>query len=273
MIWRWWDPGIDEGNQIEMGFRLESQQGMDRGFSEKGILSDLGDSYGERIKGCSWIIGLIFSMENRKLVSRICTRRSHGYKGIIFVYHFFTKIERFHLRSGNKRIRFPQKSLILEGSRLRIGNIGEIDSQYICHYIFRFNLRKDFRRFPLVTVVWGSYKFDNIGIHFFICFASIILFLLFGKKGFTFAWVIMSQSQLVGSKGDARGGEGSRKRLKVSVPHFDNSALIRSCSKVLLGRCMIPVEKEMKALLKVSIPHFVREMRLIFQYYNEKGNR
>lgn len=43
--------------------------------------------------------------------------------------------------------------------------------------------------------------------------------------------------------------EGTRKRLKITVAHFDNTDLIKSCSKILVGRCMNPPEQEMKALL------------------------
>ncbi|KAL0641745.1 hypothetical protein Bca4012_102633 [Brassica carinata] len=49
-----------------------------------------------------------------------------------------------------------------------------------------------------------------------------------------------------------RGGEErrrTRKRLKISVPHFDNSAIIKTFSKTLTGRCMNPEEQEMKALI------------------------
>lgn len=44
-------------------------------------------------------------------------------------------------------------------------------------------------------------------------------------------------------------GEGARKRIKISVPHFDNSALIKTYSKTLIRRCMNPPKQEMKALL------------------------
>lgn len=57
------------------------------------------------------------------------------------------------------------------------------------------------------------------------------------------------KGHLVGSMGESRNGEGTRKRLKISVPHFDNSALIKSCSKMLIGRCMNPGKQDMKALL------------------------
>lgn len=39
-----------------------------------------------------------------------------------------------------------------------------------------------------------------------------------------------------------------RKRLKISVARFENSALIKTYSKTLIGRCMNPEEQEMKAL-------------------------
>ncbi|WZZ06014.1 hypothetical protein YC2023_091935 [Brassica napus] len=59
----------------------------------------------------------------------------------------------------------------------------------------------------------------------------------------------MSQSQLLGNGGEVKNGEGVRKRLKISVAHFDNSALIKNFSKTLLGRCMNPEKQEMPALI------------------------
>ncbi|KAL0824384.1 hypothetical protein Bca101_048061 [Brassica carinata] len=63
----------------------------------------------------------------------------------------------------------------------------------------------------------------------------------------------MTQGQLLGTSGDVRDGEGTRKRMKISVPHFNNSALIKTYSKTLIGRCMNPPEQEMKALIQ-NIP-------------------
>ena len=45
------------------------------------------------------------------------------------------------------------------------------------------------------------------------------------------ALAIMTQAQLVGKSGDGKSGEGNGKRLKISIPHFDNSDLIKSYSK------------------------------------------
>ncbi|XP_018511085.1 uncharacterized protein LOC108870222 [Brassica rapa] len=56
------------------------------------------------------------------------------------------------------------------------------------------------------------------------------------------------QSNLLSHGEEQRNGDGKRKRLKISVAHFDNSALIKTYSKTLIGRCMNPVEQEMKAL-------------------------
>ncbi|CAN6871054.1 unnamed protein product [Brassica oleracea] len=75
------------------------------------------------------------------------------------------------------------------------------------------------------------------------------------------------QSQLVGKVGDLKNGEGTRKRLKISVPHFDNSDLIKSYSKTLIGRCMNPEEQDVKALL-VMLPK-IWKVRM-FQFHFEK---
>ncbi|KAJ4889804.1 hypothetical protein Rs2_29552 [Raphanus sativus] len=59
----------------------------------------------------------------------------------------------------------------------------------------------------------------------------------------------MTQGQLLGCSEVTKTGEGMRKCLKISVPHFDNSALIKTFSKTLIGRCMNPEAQDMKALL------------------------
>ncbi|WZZ81095.1 hypothetical protein YC2023_101667 [Brassica napus] len=69
------------------------------------------------------------------------------------------------------------------------------------------------------------------------------------EKVFPFLFT-MTQSQLLGNGGDMKEGETARKRMKISVPHFDNSALIKTYSKSLIGRCMNPPEQEMKALIQ-----------------------
>ncbi|KAG2280856.1 hypothetical protein Bca52824_052076 [Brassica carinata] len=53
--------------------------------------------------------------------------------------------------------------------------------------------------------------------------------------------------------GGLKNGEGMRKKLKISVAHFDNSALIKTYSKTLIGRCMNPEEQEMKALKELLV--------------------
>lgn len=69
------------------------------------------------------------------------------------------------------------------------------------------------------------------------------------RKGVWVFVIIMTQGQLIVNSGDGKCGEGMRKRLKISVPHFDNSALVKTFSKTLIGRCMNPVAQDMKALL------------------------
>ncbi|KAL0696622.1 hypothetical protein Bca4012_063802 [Brassica carinata] len=57
------------------------------------------------------------------------------------------------------------------------------------------------------------------------------------------------KGQLVGKTGELKNGEANRKRLKISVPHFDNTDLIKSYSRTLIGRCMNPDEQVVKSLL------------------------
>ncbi|CAH2060212.1 unnamed protein product [Thlaspi arvense] len=50
------------------------------------------------------------------------------------------------------------------------------------------------------------------------------------------------------------GGSSKRKetlapRLKIIVPYFDNTELIKGYNRTLIGRCMNPTVQEMKALL------------------------
>ncbi|KAL0689830.1 hypothetical protein Bca4012_089508 [Brassica carinata] len=73
-------------------------------------------------------------------------------------------------------------------------------------------------------------KFNNL-----ICFLLVL--------------VRMTQSQLLGNGDEMKNGEGNRKRLKIS----DNSDLIKSYSKTLIGRCMNPMEQDVKALLVTGV--------------------
>ncbi|KAF8080960.1 hypothetical protein N665_0912s0003 [Sinapis alba] len=81
---------------------------------------------------------------------------------------------------------------------------------------------------------------------FLVCLVILILLL------FAF-WIKMSQGQLVGDSGALRNGESARKKMKISVPHFNNSDLIKGYSKTLIGRCMNPEEQNIKSLV-VTMP-------------------
>ncbi|ESQ46518.1 hypothetical protein EUTSA_v10000620mg [Eutrema salsugineum] len=59
----------------------------------------------------------------------------------------------------------------------------------------------------------------------------------------------MAQSNLVKQTGLGMNADKSLKRLKITVPHFDNTNLIESYSRTLIGRCMNPHMQDMKALL------------------------
>ncbi|KAG5407917.1 hypothetical protein IGI04_014036, partial [Brassica rapa subsp. trilocularis] len=81
-----------------------------------------------------------------------------------------------------------------------------------------------------------SFSSTNLQISFFLLRISFLV---------VFSLVSMSQGQLVGKGGASKEGEGVRKRLKISVPHFDNSDLIKSYAMTLIGRCMNPVAQKL----------------------------
>ncbi|RID62896.1 hypothetical protein BRARA_E01937 [Brassica rapa] len=88
----------------------------------------------------------------------------------------------------------------------------------------------------------------------------------------------MTQGQLVGKEGEMKNGEVARKRLKISVPNFDNSDLIKSYALTLVARCMNPEEQELKSLLVMFPKIWKMEERVTaadlgmgkFQFHFEK---
>ena len=98
-------------------------------------------------------------------------------------------------------------------------------------------------------------KYKKRGWCFTCCITYSSYLIVLSSKNHRLAVVclIMTQSQLLGAGGDIKEGEGARKRLKISVPHFDNYALVKTYSKTIIGRCMNPPAQEMKALLQ-NIP-------------------
>ena len=95
---------------------------------------------------------------------------------------------------------------------------------------------------------------------------------------FILFWATMNQGQLVGKGGVSTNGEGVRKRLKVSVPHFDNSDLIKSYAMTLIGRCMNPEKQKIGTLLMMIPKIWKVEERVtgadlgkgMFQFHFEK---
>ncbi|XP_048590805.1 uncharacterized protein LOC106361508 [Brassica napus] len=90
--------------------------------------------------------------------------------------------------------------------------------------------------FPIVSMV-NSYQLRSRKVGFW----KIRIFSFFLK------------SQLIGGSGEMKNDDGARKRLKISVPHFNNSDLIKGYSKTLIGRCMNPEEQNVKFLV-VTLP-------------------
>ena len=82
-----------------------------------------------------------------------------------------------------------------------------------------------------------------------ITISKLFSFLLRNFSVVIISLVSMNQGQLVGNGGASKEGDGVRKRLKISVPHFDNSDLIKSYAMTLIGRCMNPEKQKVNALL------------------------
>ncbi|KAF8083290.1 hypothetical protein N665_0784s0004 [Sinapis alba] len=59
----------------------------------------------------------------------------------------------------------------------------------------------------------------------------------------------MTQAQLLTKGGSKLDGDVAPKPLRITVPHFDNSALIQGYAKTLIGKCMNPSEQDVKALI------------------------
>lgn len=96
---------------------------------------------------------------------------------------------------------------------------------------------------------WGLY-IGGIGMGTFdICYSNFSSLKLSDFNDLKVFWNTMTQGQLLGNMGDERNGGGMRKKLKITVAHFNNTALLQSCAKTLLGRCMNPVKQNMAALL------------------------
>lgn len=98
------------------------------------------------------------------------------------------------------------------------------------------------------TVYWIGYKKERTYGLFFITFITFSHHQCIKAFSLFFA-SLMAQSQLIGKNGDLKNGEGTRKRLRISVPHFDNSHIIKNYARTLVGRCMNPKEQNMAALV------------------------
>ncbi|KAL0844196.1 hypothetical protein Bca101_017442 [Brassica carinata] len=85
-----------------------------------------------------------------------------------------------------------------------------------------------------------------------ITISNTFLFLILLVNGFwLFCLFIMTQSQLIGKPESKKTAANVIKKLKISVPHFDNSELIKGYSRTLIGRCMNPSKQDVKLLISM----------------------
>ncbi|CAA7032482.1 unnamed protein product [Microthlaspi erraticum] len=104
-----------------------------------------------------------------------------------------------------------------------------------------------------------KYKLERCSIiRSYSCFClSSILNILYGNS----LWVLllqglaMSQGHILGAGDSVKGNKKQGTRLKITVPRFDNTALIRGYSRTLIGRCMNPGAQDVQALLH-HMPRF-----------------
>ncbi|CAN6892284.1 unnamed protein product [Brassica oleracea] len=78
---------------------------------------------------------------------------------------------------------------------------------------------------------------------------SNLFSLIFQLVEFFAIFINMTQRQLLATVGNKNGGEAARKHLRITVPHFDNSALIQNYDKTLISKCMNPEEQDVKPLI------------------------
>ncbi|KAG2255636.1 hypothetical protein Bca52824_074930 [Brassica carinata] len=119
-------------------------------------------------------------------------------------------------------------------------------------------------------------KYKKRGWCFTCCITYSSYLIVLSSKNHRLAVVclIMTQSQLLGAGGDIKEGEGARKRLKISVPHFDNYALDRVVGTDLgHGKFQFDfqTEEEIEAVLKLQPYHFDYWMVALARWQSKKS--
>lgn len=96
-----------------------------------------------------------------------------------------------------------------------------------------------------------KYIYNSVAMVFDISFIQTYHITLKALSSAVFIWCLsrMSQGQLLERNGERKGAGLVHKPLRVSVPHFDNSEIIKGYAKTFIGRCMNPKEQDMKALI------------------------
>lgn len=231
MISRRWEPGIGRAFEVE----VRSNQDKEDGDIERVVRYSMG--LRKEICGISRNIG-----ETGKgiMVSIIIKMKSSVTKGKYFVIRGIPSIKEIpcvkgpFFRSDVWKVWIFWVCFIEEIEVGRI-NFGIMGISWDCLS------RGD-------VVLRDSYK-ETVESARFRSTLTILSFFSGRRADIWLFWFLMTQSQMIGNAGEMKKGEGGRKRLKISVPHFDNSALIKTYSKTMIGRCMNPVAQDMKALL------------------------
>lgn len=256
-----WDPGIIEvilgskgkteadGERGKVSFflsrlysidsiRVERNQrgGAYRGWFNGRDMVNRDMIVGARDKATLGILELVVSSVGWILILFFMMRQSHGDQGIQSKIFQFTKLNKGHFYFGKLGAANLWMKYLCGGISL----CKITGDKYMIDLDSGEEVKRETREYYIICIALEALL---IGSNFFFISTS------FRGESLIEFWFSMAQGQLVGSMGELRNGEGTLKRLKITVAHFDNSDLIKSFSRILVGRCMNPPAQEMKALL------------------------
>uniref|UniRef100_A0A1J3FQ91 DUF4283 domain-containing protein n=1 Tax=Noccaea caerulescens TaxID=107243 RepID=A0A1J3FQ91_NOCCA len=111
-------------------------------------------------------------------------------------------------------------------------------------------------RYKRETKEWNiTHQFNHLCLFRLCFFGFLVLFFTILCFGPFVQGSEMAQGSLIGGGGSNKGEKKPAARLKITVPRFDNTALIRGYSRTLIGRCMNPAAQDVQALLH-HMPRF-----------------
>lgn len=204
MVSRWWDPGIGERDRIGVGSHHDKDQGVFNG----GNPSKLGDLDWKLGKGSFMIRGRIGSKGDRISISSVFMKTSDGYQGILVVIFGCLKVKGGMFRFGNWGLREVRYGDDLNNQSLQIRSGLDLVSDDI--FLIRLGISVDSSSDCVKDFV---VYYTRASGKSFLCISKVLSLLKHTcKKGSNFLCFTMTQGHLMGTMGDKRNGESTRKR-------------------------------------------------------------